>query len=779
MSGCTCENWSLQDLSSALQNMHKDNKRIVVPMFQRGKRWKKEQEIKFIDSLIKGYPVGTMLFYETYEDNKRTYILVDGLQRGNSIKKYMTNPTEFFYDDSISDEFCSRVLKLVYQSDEKELYTKIRGILTTFIKAQNTFKNLQYFSVAKQIADAFSAGFEPIEQLIEVIKLFFEERQDLYDKIASTIIPVIVYTGDENNLPEIFDRINSQGTPLDQYEVYAAAWPVKQKFAIKNSDIVEHVIRKYDTFEEDNFKIHGYNREEMRTYKTVNAFEYLFGLSKHLVEKYDILAFNKNFAEDKVNPLAFELVNACLNDTDKIKTLYKKLYALDVNAFEIALYKAIEFVRDSILVITKFKGNSRNANKIFHSKYQILSMISTTFKEMYTGIDYTHFSDTWQERKQKIARNLVQYYVYDIITNYWSDGGTGKIHSAAKPNRYMMEIPNRAWMTALDGFFERSMLRAEKKNIANPRSEEYVILNCIYLKTFTAMDQLSIDRFDVEHIAPKEQMRKLIESCNGEGLPISCIANLCYLPEYLNRSKGAKNFYQDKKYLQHIDLKEVEEKYSFTESDDLEWMDMPYEEPEDFAVLKEYYTDYCTKRFDKLKHLLCDSLGITYEENISTEEVVYKIVEAKKSDNKYEKQARFADKCSIHLAETLDTDLLKVGRNVYKSVDGKQGFVISTSKMYTQGSKERYWFAYRRKPFEDITDCQEQYVAYGCKNENTIILLPVKIIEENLKYLNISTDEDGNISHWHIVFCKNEDGNIIWQLPKNSNKYLNINAYLL
>lgn len=305
MAGCTCENWSLQDLSSALQDMHKDNKRIVVPMFQRGKRWKKTQEQKFIDSLIKGYPVGTMLFYETYEDSKRTYILVDGLQRGNSIKKYMTNPTEFFYDDSISDEFCSSVLMLVHQSDEKELYAKIRGILITFIKAQKTFKNLQYFSVAKQIADEFSAGFEPIEQLIEVIKLFFEERQDLYDRIASTIIPVIVYTGDENNLPEIFDRINSQGTPLDQYEVYAAAWPVKQKFAIKNADIVEHVVRKYDTFEEDDFKIHGYNREEMRTLKTVNAFEYLFGLSKHLVEKYDILAFNRNLAEDTVNPLAF------------------------------------------------------------------------------------------------------------------------------------------------------------------------------------------------------------------------------------------------------------------------------------------------------------------------------------------------------------------------------------------------------------------------------------------------------------------------------------------
>ena len=102
MAGCTCENWTLQDLSSALQDMHKDNKRIVVPMFQRGKRWSRTQEQVFIDSLIKGYPVGTMLFYETFEDNKRTYILVDGLQRGNSIKKWNNVHSE--YNQYISQE---------------------------------------------------------------------------------------------------------------------------------------------------------------------------------------------------------------------------------------------------------------------------------------------------------------------------------------------------------------------------------------------------------------------------------------------------------------------------------------------------------------------------------------------------------------------------------------------------------------------------------------------------------------------------------------------------
>lgn len=279
-----------------------------------------------------------------HKDNKRTYILVDGLQRGNSIKKYMTNPTEFFYDDNISDDFCAEILKVVGQ-EGKEYYPAIRNILTSFIKEQKTFKNLQYYSVSKLIADEFKAGYEPIGKLIDTIKNFFEERQDLYERIASTVIPVIVYTGEESNLPDIFDRINSKGTPLDQYEVYAAAWPVNEKYAISNSDVIEHIVKKYDSFAEDGYFIHGYSREEMRSTGKVNA---------------------------------------CLNDADKIRILYKNLRTIDLNVLEQAVYKAIDFVNDSISVVTKFKGNSRNANKIFHSKYQILSMISTTFKEMFT-----------------------------------------------------------------------------------------------------------------------------------------------------------------------------------------------------------------------------------------------------------------------------------------------------------------------------------------------------------------------------------------------------------
>lgn len=767
MATCTCENWTLQDLSDALQNMHKDKKKIAVPMFQRGKRWSKDQQEKFINSLIKGYPVGTMLFYETIESGQTTYILVDGLQRGNSIKKYMNNPTEFFYDSSISDELCHELLEAMSIENSEINRSKIRSILTNFIKTQRSFKNLQYFVPAKNLSDIFDAGFDCIEKLIEIIGVFFKERQDLYEQIAMTVIPVIVYHGAEENLPEIFDRINSQGTPLDQYEVYAAAWPVNIRFRIENDAIIDSVIRKYEAFISDGYIIHGYSRESMCTEKTVNAFEYLFGLSRYLVNKYGFLGFNKGLADDTVNPLGFELVNACLNDSDKIKSLYKNINAISsrINQFESALEESIRFVESSISAIMRFKGNSHSGGmKLFHSKYQILSMISTSFKEMYDQNDFSRKTPGWEEKKNSISGNLQQYYVYDILTNYWSEGGTGKIHSAAKPNRYAQEISLRAWKNALDSFFDKSMFRTEAKQVANPRSEEYVFLNCIYLNTFTAMDQLSLDKFDIEHIAPKEQMRTLISKCNGIGLPISCIANLCYLPDFVNRSKKAKNFYQDDGYLAYVDLDTIENKYSFTTRDDLEWMDMPFEYPDDFKELKQFYFEFCSSRFETMKKKFCASMRINYEEMIHSSEDYLSsdassALKGTRIEGKTQSTKDYSTECVRRIEQYCGQKLTKCGRSIYKTKDGVKGFVINVSKAYKQGNREKYWFAYRKHSLDAISNCAQKYIVYGCKDANEVLIIPAEFIDSNTNRINYSI-ENGAISHWHIVLFRDSNGHM-------------------
>lgn len=129
-------------------------------------------------------------------------------------------------------------------------------------------------------------------------------------------------------------------------------------------------------------------------------------------------------------------------------------------------------------------------------------------------------------------------------------------------------------------------------------------------------------------------------------------------------------------------------------------------------------------------------------------------------------------------AETRNTELIKVGRNTCLSNDGKEGFVFISSKAYKQGNREKYWFAYRRSSLNSLKDCENTYIVFGCNDEDTIVCLPTEVIN-NVERLNSSIDEDGNISHWHIVFFKVNGGNITWKISRPKIEEININKYVI
>lgn len=84
------ESWQLSDIAYAMKNNDGNGRKIIIPIFQRGKRWDKNLKESLIDSLLKGYPVGTLLFAEK---GNKTYSVVDGLQRCTTISEYILNPT--------------------------------------------------------------------------------------------------------------------------------------------------------------------------------------------------------------------------------------------------------------------------------------------------------------------------------------------------------------------------------------------------------------------------------------------------------------------------------------------------------------------------------------------------------------------------------------------------------------------------------------------------------------------------------------------------------------
>lgn len=129
------------------------------------------------------------------------------------------------------------------------------------------------------------------------------------------------------------------------------------------------------------------------------------------------------------------------------------------------------------------------------------------------------------------------------------------------------------------------------------------------------------------------------------------------------------------------------------------------------------------------------------------------------------------------MADSIGEDLLKLSRGSFKTRNNEYGFAVTTSKTYKQGKREKYWFAYRR--MESIAACKEQYYVFGCKDETTMIKLPISLIEANLGRLNTSSDEDGNVTHWHMVFFKSPSGHMTWMFSKPEIEEVSVDEYLM
>lgn len=612
MSNCNYEHWSLKELKDAINFEHKEKKIIQIPMFQRRIVWQDKQLKAFIDSLKKGFPIGTLLFSKTIRDSKEVYTLIDGLQRSNTIKDYIEDPTKYFQEEDVSNEFVLKIFNLINCTGNKQIIQeKIRKSIVDFIKSVKEIENIQYREFAELLSYEFPI-LQKEERKREVSRLaepYLKKIKKRYLEIVESTIPIIVYSGKEENLPDIFERINNSGTTLNKYQVYAASWESKGKVTIKNKEIVQKILNKYDKVIENGFSLGGYNREELVRTKQFSVFEYVFGFGKYITDKYPSL-FEKDKEEDKINPIAFELLNACLGKkNNNIKNLYIDLMKIDIPLFEERVIEVIEYIDKLLSPYTRFKGNGRKKINVFHAKYQMLSLISSTFIAKYDINNLRLARKSWKETKNILDSNIIKYYVFDIISKEWGEGGIGKIDSIIKNNKYKESIPKESWDARLNDWFNEQLRRQEKKKVPKPKQSDLIFMNCIYCELFTAHDQLSNKNFDVEHIVTKGYCKKATKHKDWKGIPISCIANLCYLPEYINRSKKEKIFYQDNLYLKTVERIDIEKKYVFLTVRDLEWTEIEYTN-DDYSVFVDYYTKFLRTRFRQQKEIFYKNMNI-------------------------------------------------------------------------------------------------------------------------------------------------------------------------
>ena len=627
--------WTIEEFKATTIEENIEKKIFYFPSYQRGLVWSHSQISDLVDTIKKGLPFGTLLLYKT---DKNIYQIIDGSQRSSAIISFVKNPTQFFDENDIDSDVIKQIVDIIDAAGNKVKQEEtVKNLLIKWVKQNHkTVEDVRdmQFAAFGQVVSKVYPTCERKEFIIgDLIKPMMKQFKEICETISNIKIPAIVMSGDPGDLPLLFERINRNGTQLSKYQVYAATWN-SIKFTLKNhEEIVKANRDRYDQMYEGAVPIEDYDSAQFLIDKTLDTFEIAFGLGKHLSKTYPHL-FGESKDDTKVDSIGFTLLGTCLGvkytKTDILhKELNEKIGQENIDIFLDKILDAVKYVDNIIGKFSKFKSNRRASNKKpLHSEMQIAAIIASVFLMKWATIklddngdveaiiyNFQQSSLSWKKKyKKEFETNVSKRYLVEIFRKKWSGTGNVKLDQMIlTPYFYTEPVDKNDFASALDNWFSTmNEERKENNKIATPKEAELAFLAAVYLPLFTAAEHLDDTNYDIEHLATQKQMKshlaRIREKDENFTLPISSVGNLCLLPEYANRSKKDKTLYDDNHYLARLknyslNLKKIEEKYSFTQKEDLEWINDNTSSAEE---LKTNYMKFIENHFNKMKNILLE-----------------------------------------------------------------------------------------------------------------------------------------------------------------------------
>lgn len=193
---------------------------IKIPQFQREFVWDIEKSAKLIDSILKGFPIGSFILWKT-NDQLRS---VRGLGRGDFPTRSGEN-VNYVLDGQqrLTSIYCCLTGAKIYKeigkkSDYSAIYANLDADESSVVAAHFTDppSSEQYI----KIVDLLSVNFELIAQYTAGRRA---KIQSYYSRISSYSFPIIEISDATINVAtEIFTRINLGGKPLTVFEIMVA-----------------------------------------------------------------------------------------------------------------------------------------------------------------------------------------------------------------------------------------------------------------------------------------------------------------------------------------------------------------------------------------------------------------------------------------------------------------------------------------------------------------------------------------------------------------------------
>lgn len=195
---------------------------VRVPRFQRGLKWTSSDVLKLFDSIYRGYPIGSLLFYKRFAKAARLAVgpiivdapetseawwVVDGQQRVTALTACLTRPAPLPVRPSQMDPY---VLYFDAENQKFEPPPTVGQIPSVWVPLPQLFE-------ASQLNEwVYGWQHRADEELRRVV---FEAGA----RIREYPIPLyLIETEDSEVAKEIYYRVNKSGKPLDWTAVHKA-----------------------------------------------------------------------------------------------------------------------------------------------------------------------------------------------------------------------------------------------------------------------------------------------------------------------------------------------------------------------------------------------------------------------------------------------------------------------------------------------------------------------------------------------------------------------------
>ncbi len=560
------ETWTVRELVDASSLKPKGRRKVTIPEFQRRLVWPPGKQMELINSIKVGYPVGSFLMYENEDTDgsKLSFKLIDGLQRTQALRRYCNQPNSSFRKSDLSESLISIIAGELNLFTDIDCMTKastrlLRDVVLHWIWDGQGFREsdgwsiesltnrilISVLSLEEDSYDFYAAEKSLLanENLYRepLVKLLDSIRTD--SDIGEAEVPIIIYTGSSSEIPKVFELLNTKGTNLSTYEVFAAQW-LDHRQRIENLNIIDAIWNKYEALEKHGFDLDVSTEapdEQSRRERVYTLFEYVFGLGKYLTENYPLLF--RQSAPDVPDSVGFNLMSSCLGlgvNAERMKLMPEVLAnkSVSLKTLENCIFESTAIVDATLQPILATRPENEKKVEYYHSELQIVSMIASAFHFRYRLHNGISDNPGWEERRTILLQNIPMYYLFHILREFWRGSGDSKLMSIITESSYLTTISKSEWESVFHLWhINHISSRLHGKSYLKYSFAEFLLLRYIFFRNIQ-----NLCCYQVQHVVPIKKLLSQPSYFASNIGPINSIGNLALVAKDKHLDFGAHTF---------------------------------------------------------------------------------------------------------------------------------------------------------------------------------------------------------------------------------------------